>query len=259
MSRETRDRSIKSIWATARKDLTKEFYLVILLTIWLNQNVNNNNKNKRELLMDTKEKIISAAIEVFAEKGKHGARMEQIAAKAGVNKAMLYYYYSSKDNLFYEVLKSIIQNISQHMFSTFHLSIASDRSPIERVKRIVNAHFEAFSQNSNFAKIALQALANEPHAIRSIIKNIKDNAGGTDTTPVENFRSIFEEGISRKELRNIDPKQVLISIIGMNLVYFIGKPVAEALLDLNVEDDQAFLRERKESIIDLVLHGIVRR
>jgi hypothetical protein len=45
----------------------------------------------------------------------------------------------------------------------------------------------------------------------------------------------------------------------MNLVYFIGKPVAEALLDLNVEDDQAFLRERKESIIDLVLHGIVRR
>ena len=209
--------------------------------------------------MDTKEKIISAAIEVFAEKGKHGARMEQIAAKARVNKAMLYYYYSSKDNLFNEVLKSIILNISRHMYSAFHLSIACDRSPIDTVKRIVNTHFEAFSQNSNFTKIVLQALANEPHAIRSIIKNIKDNAGSTESTPAENFRSIFEEGISRKELRDIDPKQVLISIIGMNLVYFIGKPVAEALLDLDVEDDQAFLRERKESIVDLVLHGIAQR
>jgi AcrR family transcriptional regulator len=209
--------------------------------------------------MYTKEKIISAAIEVFAEKGKHGARMEEIAAKANVNKAMLYYYFSSKDNLFYEVLKSIILNISHHMYSTFHLSMAYDRSPIDRVKRIVSAHFEAFSQNSNFAKITLQALANEPHAVRSMIKNIKDNAGSTDTTPAENFRSIFEEGISKKELRDIDPKQVLISIIGMNLIYLMGKSVAEALLDIDLEDEQAFLRERKESIIDLVLHGIVQK
>jgi len=209
--------------------------------------------------MDTKEKIISAAIEVFAEKGKHGARMEEIAGKAKVNKAMIYYYYSSKDNLFCEVLKSIILNVAQRMFSTFHLSITSDRSPIDKVKRIINTHFEAFSQNSNFAKIVLQALANEPHLIRSMIKNIKDNAGGTGATPIENFRSIFEEGISRKELRDVDPKQVLISFIGMNLVYFMGKPVAEALLDIDVEDDQTFLRERKESIIDLVLHGIVQR
>ena len=112
--------------------------------------------------METKEKIISAAIEVFAEKGKHGARMEQIAAKAKVNKAMLYYYFSSKDNLFYEVLKSIIQNIFQHMSSTFNLFIIYDESPIDKLKRIVNAQFEVFSQNSNFAKILLLALANEP-------------------------------------------------------------------------------------------------
>lgn len=209
--------------------------------------------------MGTKEKIISAAIEVFAEKGKHGARMEQIAVKAKINKAMLYYYYSSKDNLFREVLKAIIQNIFHHISSTVNLAITHGESPIDKVKRIVNAHFEAFSQNSNFAKIALQALANEPHEVRSTIKIIKDNAGSTDMTPAETFRSIFEEGISRKDFRNIDPKQVLISIIGMNLIYFIGKPVAEALLDLHVEDDQVFLGERKESIIDLVLHGILQK
>jgi TetR/AcrR family transcriptional regulator len=209
--------------------------------------------------LDIKEKIISAAIEVFAEKGKHGARMEQIAAKAKVNKAMLYYYYSSKDNLFREVLKTITQKIFHHVFSTLSLAIAYDESPIDKVKRIVSAHFEAFSQDSNFAKIILHALANDPHELQSAIRTLKNNVGSTGRAPIEIFLSIFEEGVSRKDFRNINPKQVLISIVGMNLIYFIGKPVAEALLDLRVEDDQAFLRERKESISDLVLHGIVEK
>jgi len=209
--------------------------------------------------MDTKEKIISAAIEVFAEKGKHGARMEQIAAKAGVNKAMLYYYYSSKGNLFLEVLKTLTQKIFQHIFSTLSLTIAYDESPIDKVKRIVSAHFEAFSQNSNFAKIILHTLANEPHELQLAIRTLKDNVGSPGRDPIEIFLSIFEEGVSRKDFRDINPKQVLISIVGMNLIYFIGKPVAEALLDLHVEDDQAFLRERKEIINDLVLYGIVQR
>ena len=91
------------------------------------------------------------------------------------------------------------------------------------------------------------------------MKIVKDNMRATDRTIPEIFLSIFEEGVSRKDFRNINPKQVLISIIGMNLIYFMGKPVAEALLNIDVEDDQAFLRERKESIIDLVLHGIVQR
>ena len=209
--------------------------------------------------MDTKEKIISAAIEVFAEKGKHGARMEQIAAKAGVNKAMLYYYYSSKDNLFHEVLKTLTEKTFQHVFSALIFPMAYDESPMDKVKRIVSAHFEAFSQNFNFTKIILHTLANEPHELQSAIRTIKDKVGSTGRAPIQTFLSIFEEGVSTKEFRNINPKQVLISIIGMNLSYFIGKPVAEALLDLRIEDDQTFLRERKESIIDLVLHGIVQR
>jgi AcrR family transcriptional regulator len=210
-------------------------------------------------LMDTKEKIVSAAIEVFAEKGKHGARMEQIAAKANVNKAMLYYYYSSKDNLFHEVLKTITQKIFQHVFSIVSLTIANDESPMDKVKHIVSAHFDAFSQDINFTKILLHTLANEPHELQAAIRALKGNVGGTGRAPIEIFVSIFEEGVLKKELRDIDPKQVLISMVGMNLVYFIGKPVAEALLDLRVEDDQTFLRKRKESIIDLVLHGIVQR
>ena len=209
--------------------------------------------------MDTKEKIVSAAIELFAEKGKHGARMEHIAARAEINKAMLYYYYSSKDNLFQEVLKTITQKIFQHVFSNVSLAIANDESPMDKVKHIVSAHFDAFSQDINFTKILLHTLANEPHELQSAISSLKGNVGGAGIAPIEIFVSIFEEGVLRKEFRDIDPKQVLISIVGMNLVYFIGKPVAEALLNLKVEDDQAFLRERKESIIGLVLHGIVQR
>jgi TetR/AcrR family transcriptional regulator len=185
--------------------------------------------------------------------------MEHIAAKAKINKAMLYYYYSSKDNLFHEVLKTITQEIFQRVFAKASLAIANNESPVDKVKLIVSAHFDAFSQDINLTKILLHTLANEPNELRSAISALKGNVGGIGRGPIEIFVSIFEEGVLRKELRDIDPKQVLISMVGMNLVYFIGKPVAEAFLNLIVEDDQAFLKERKESIIDLVLHGIVQK
>ncbi len=54
---------------------------------------------------DTKEKILQTAISIFREKGKDGAKMQEIADGAGINKAMLHYYFSSKDQLFQEVFK----------------------------------------------------------------------------------------------------------------------------------------------------------
>ncbi len=81
--------------------------------------------------METKAKIISAAIEVFAVKGKHGARMEEIAEKANVNKALLYYYYTSKDLLFKEVLKNIIHTISKSLVTHMEKTFEHSNNPVE--------------------------------------------------------------------------------------------------------------------------------
>ncbi len=205
--------------------------------------------------MDSRDKIISAAIEVFAEKGKYGTHMEEIAAKAEINKAMLYYYYTSKDNLFQEVLQRILRTTTEQIIANLNQGSTTDKNAIEKISQFVTAHFEVLAKNPNFAKIVLDALAGDSKDVHIAMEVIRKD---TELLFPKLF-TLIEEAIGERVFRKIDPLQVFISIIGMNLIYFIGKPIAQTLLDFRVEDEQQFLRDRKDSIIDLLLYGIISR
>jgi len=205
--------------------------------------------------MDSRDKIITAAIEVFAEKGKYGTHMEEIAAKAEINKAMLYYYYTSKDNLFQEVLQRILRTTTEQIIHNLNQGSTTNKNAVEKISQFVTTHFEVLAQNPNFAKIVLDALAGDSKDVQLAMEVIKK-----DTEMLfPKLLALIEEAISERVFRKIDPLQVFISIIGMNLIYFIGKPIAQTLLDFRVEDEQKFLSDRKDSIIDLLLFGIMSR
>jgi TetR/AcrR family transcriptional regulator len=203
---------------------------------------------------DTRTKIISAAIKVFAEKGKHGARMEEIAVRASVNKAMLYYYYTSKEILFKEVLKTILGKITANIIKNTKQIIENSNDPIEIVEGFIHAHNKAFSRNSDYTKVLLIAIVNTPEEFREVMEVTQP-----DQIFPQKLMDIFEQGISQNNFRNVDPMQVFISIIGTNLIYFIGKPIAEILMNLEVQDEQAFLRKREDSVVDLLLYGLVKK
>lgn len=203
----------------------------------------------------TRERIITAAIDIFAEKGKHGARMEEIAERGEVNKAMLYYYYSSRDNLYREVLRRIIR----HNFGLILRAIKGtgdvSEDPIEQVKFIARTHFRVFSSNPAYTKVLLEAVADEPNEVREILSSLKEE---TDIKIPDRALEIFEKGTERGIFRDVDPRQVMISIIGMNLIHFLARPIAEVILGLEMGDEEVFLKKREESVLDLLLHGIVR-
>jgi len=126
---------------------------------------------------------------------------------------------------------------------------------VEKISQFVTTHFEVLAQNPNFAKIVLDALAGDSKDVQLAMEVIKK-----DTEMLfPKLLALIEEAISERVFRKIDPLQVFISIIGMNLIYFIGKPIAQTLLDFRVEDEQKFLSDRKDSIIDLLLFGIMSR
>ncbi len=203
---------------------------------------------------DTKTKIISAAIQVFAEKGKHGTRMEEIAARASVNKAMLYYYYTSKEILFKEILKTILERITATIVTHTKQIIENTNNPMEIVEGFIHAHNKAFSQNSEYTKVILNAIINTPEEFREVMEVTQP-----DHIFPQKLMDIFKQGISQNNFRNVDPMQVFISIIGTNLIYFIGKPIAEILMNLKVRDEKAFLRKREDSVADLLLNGLIKK
>ncbi len=207
--------------------------------------------------MDAKTRIINAAIEVFAEKGKYGARMEEIAAKAEINKAMLYYYYTSKDLLFKEVLRTILHYTGHRIARGIEQAIENTDNIIEKITGLIKIHYESFSQNTNYTKVLLNALSNEPEDIREVAEIVLRSPEIISSR--KQMETVFEEGISRNVLRNVDIAQFLISMIGTNLIYFIAKPIAELQLDLVIDDEQTFLRKREQSVVRLLLYGILNR
>ena len=206
--------------------------------------------------MNSKEKTISAAIEIFAQKGKHGARMEEIAKKAGVNKSVIYYYHTSKENLFREVLKKIYYTQFKYVFSEIEMAQSEKGDPIKKIEIIIRAFSKSFSENPYYTRIIKNALANEPEDLQYVIRLLKAEH---DFIRPEKLLDFFEEGISKKAFRNIDAKQTIISIIGVTMIYFIGRPIMEIMLGLDLEDEDVFLNERQESLVDLILYGLVNR
>lgn len=198
----------------------------------------------------TRDKILLAAKEVFIEKGKDGARMQEIADRAGVNKAMLFYYYTNKDLLYKEILKTNISQIFIHVQKIF----ISEIDPKKKIEQVVSAYFNFISENRDLPKLILREIASGGDNIKEVIMDIKKNV------PFDiphNIIAMINESIKKNQFRKIDPQQTVISIVGMCLIYFIGKPILDAIFELEDDKEKQFLTKRKKSIIDLLENGIL--
>jgi TetR/AcrR family transcriptional regulator len=213
-----------------------------------------NTQTNNDLQTSSRSRIRAAAIEVFAEKGRFGARMEEIAKRADINKAMLYYYYGSKENLYREVLGAILKSNLHQLFTSVGRELTGIHDPAEMIRLISSTYFRVFSGNPSYTKILFEAVAGEPGEVRQIVSTLKDQS---DVIRPERILEILEQGIARKVYRDIDPKQILVSIIGMNLIYFLARPIASVLLDLDDTGQDAFLDGREKSIIEMLLYGVM--
>lgn len=200
----------------------------------------------------TRDKILNAAEDIFLEKGKDGASMRMIADKAGVNKAMLFYYFTNKDLLYKEVLKS---NFYQ-MLTKLGNIIISEGEPSHKIEAFVDAYLIFFKEHPKLPKLMLREIAAGGETVKQMVHELKQMIPFHLPNTIIEF---VETGIEDQQFRDVDPKQTIISIAGMSLIYFLGKPLIEAILDLEDIDEQEFIEQRKESIVDLLKHGILFR
>jgi len=191
--------------------------------------------------MTSRERILDAAIPVFARKGRYGARMEDIAALAHINKAMIYYIFHSKDELYLEVLKTVFNK-------------ENNRNEYIRVlENFISAQITFFSDNQYYTKIMVDAMSSGAEEIPVAIKYFKSNHG--DKTPTAGLRKVIERGKAEKFIRNINTDHLMINIIGMVIIHFFSQSITDSL-DIEVKDERVFLEQRRKSIIDLVLNSI---
>jgi len=204
--------------------------------------------------MKSRDRIINAAIPVFARKGRHGAHMEEIASLAHINKAMIYYIFHNKDELYYEVLMHVTVKMWNAIFEITDGDIKRGKGLADVISTFISATISFFVENNAYTKILVDAMSSGAEEIPVAIEYIKTNYGEND--PTARLREIIEKGKVEKSIRDVDSDQLIISIIGMVIIYFFSQSITQ-VLDIEVKDEIQFLEQRKKSIIDLVMNSIL--
>lgn len=167
---------------------------------------------------DTRSRILDAALNEFAAHGLAGARTDRIAQAAAVNKALLYYYFDSKENLYLAALEMIAIKVRDRTLAIFLLEC----TPGERVMRSALEHFDRILTQHEFQGLMQQEMIRlhkgESSAMEVLIKRV--------FAPVMTmYQSMVREGIESGELINVDWLQLHLAALGANVFYFLSAPV----------------------------------
>ena len=196
-----------------------------------------------------KAEILQAAMEEFMQFGKKGARMQAIADRAGVNKALLHYYFSSKENLHKEVL----QRIFQSAFSRISESLTSSDDPVEQMRELISAYFDFIRTFPELPRLMLHEITTNPEAIEKFFAPLLTSERNYPEAILDMIRSGIESGHFRK----VDPHQFMITVLSTIIFYFIAKPVLTTVL--SIQDEEKFLDRRKQHIQDVLLTYLERK
>jgi len=194
---------------------------------------------------DTRSKIVEAARAEFARHGQAGARVDRIARSAGVNKAMIYYHFPSKEALYDETVAGFFAVVAAELKQRLEAGISIE----ERVTAVVEFQINLLARNEDQRRIVLRELADPDSKMVPKIAEIISQSG-----VLGQFRRAVRSGIRRGELREVNVKQTLASLVCMNVGFMLLAPVLKHTLEIS--DMKRFIAGRKEAVMDLFTRGV---
>jgi TetR/AcrR family transcriptional regulator len=197
---------------------------------------------------ETRTRILDAAIREFSEHGLAGARTEQIAAAAGVNKALLYYYFDSKEKLYSAALELVSARVRDRSMAVF----LREASPGERLLRAALDHFDRILTQREFQTLMQHEMMRlhkgEEGELPILVKRV--------FAPLHAmFQSMMREGIASGELIDVDWLQIILSALGSNVFYFLSAPVWRLVLPFEPLDTEV-LRARRIALVEYLGQAI---
>ncbi len=197
---------------------------------------------------ETEQRIITTAIEVFVEKGQAGARMQDIADRAGINKALLHYYFRNKNQLFQKAFETVLTHFLSNLFDS-----ATTTSDIRQfLKLFIDRYIDTVSQHPQMLRFILWEIENGGETFARAARKVFAEKG-FDTIPLI---PIVENAVARREIKPVEPLQFALSLLGMCVYPFIASPLIEKVVPGFNLSSPSFLEARKKAIFELMWTGI---
>lgn len=190
----------------------------------------------------TEEKIFEAAREVFHQKGFDGARMQEIADRAEINKSMLHYYYRSKDKLFEKVYQLSLMKALPQIVNLLNKDL-----PVEKkLHSFVSEYLKVIRANPDIPTFIIHELNTNP----SRIQNFFLSQVGKRILPF--IKQLREAEKAGKLAGNLTPEQVIVNTMSLVIFPFIGKPIMKILFEMDEDGFDRLIDERLEFLPDYI-------
>jgi AcrR family transcriptional regulator len=194
----------------------------------------------------TEEKIFEAATDVFVDKGMDGARMQDIASHAGINKALLHYYYRTKDQLFNAVFEMIAGKVLKKFAPVFEDNLSLE----EKIRFFFKEHIAFLQENPKLPAFVLNEINRNPARIKKLLKNVH-----FETL----WQKLYEQHKSELGKYNITEDtlpQLMVSIAALSVFPFAARGLIEGILDKVGVDFNDYIEQRKEFAAEFVIRAI---
>lgn len=197
--------------------------------------------------------ILEAAMDIFVEKGWNGARMQEIADRAGINKALLHYYFRSKRNLYNRIIESVFGSF----FSQIDLALADGRTFEDILRRFIDVVVDIIAARPRIPVFIMHELSIGGPNVLEVLKSSVDRKG---MTLPQRMIAIIRREARAGRIRPVDGPQLMITLLGSCIYYFAAEPIVEAMI-AHVQpsagyDRQRFISQRKEAIFDVIYRGL---
>ncbi|HQV35524.1 MAG TPA: TetR/AcrR family transcriptional regulator [Flavobacterium sp.] len=195
--------------------------------------------------MTTEEKIFEAAHKVFQQKGFSGARMQEIADEAGINKAMLHYCFKNKELLFEAVFMKAFAQLAPQINEIFN----SDASVFDKIRRFTDSYISFVIENPFLPPFIIQEMNNNPEFVERFL-NHKNRPN--PTILIAQIEKEIAEGI----IKEINPKQLLLDIFSMTIFPFAAQVLVKGMIQINEKEFFELMEQRKFHISEQIINAI---
>tara|TARA_R110001583_G_C5556829_1_gene400850 strand:- start:223 stop:834 length:612 start_codon:yes stop_codon:yes gene_type:complete len=193
----------------------------------------------------TETEILNAAIRIFQQKGMDGARMQEIADEASINKALLHYYYRSKQLLFEAVFKSAFLMLAPQLNKVLN----SDDSLNAKIKNFTKNYISFIIKHPYLPNFIINELNRNPEFVKKLTSE-------KHFPTIEKFKQQVNENVKNGSIKPIKAEQLFINIMALNIFPFIASPLLKGFLKIDDENYKQLMDERTTEVSNFIINGL---